>query len=82
MLVEGFLQVVLGIVGGLVELLPEASDLGLTGTLGTFFGYAKGFDSFVPVSELVVVLGAWLAVQVGILAYGVLRTIWGWIPFV
>lgn len=82
MIVEGFLLQILNTIGAVVELLPEAGDLGLEGSLGTFIGYAKGFDAFVPVSEVVVVIGVWLTVQVGILAYSVLRTIWSWIPFV
>jgi len=64
-----------------VELLPDAGALGLDSTSGIWYGYTA-LNTWLPLSEVMSMLAAYLAVMGLIYGYLALRTVRNWLPFV
>lgn len=81
MIVDAIAGFLLGAVSALVSLLPTGDPIGLSSASGIWIGYAQ-LNTFLPLTELVAGLGAWLAVNIGIMAYLAARQVRTWLPFV
>lgn len=81
MITDAVLTVLLALMSFVVGFLPDGDPLGLSSASGLWIGYAQ-LNTFLPLTELLAMFGAYLGVQVALYAYGVLRAVRNWLPFV
>lgn len=67
---------------GIAGLLPEGAPLGIGAAMSSGVSLAMGFDASLPIHELVALLGVVVGAEALILAYGVVKTVYAWIPIV
>ena len=81
MITDALLGVLLSGMEFIVSLLPTGDPIGLAGADGIWRGYAQ-FNTFLPLTEILVAIGIIVTVHAGILAYSAVRTVRDWLPFV
>jgi hypothetical protein len=75
------LEAGVNLVHGVIDLLPDAAQLDLSG-LGGFVGIMMALNTGLPVAEAVGLFGVWLTVMGGIVAYRIAKEVMEWLPFV
>jgi len=80
-IVDAFLGFLIDAMTAIVELLPDADALGLDGASGIWYGYAA-LNGWLPLTELMAMLAAYLTIMGAIYAYLALRAVRNWLPFV
>jgi hypothetical protein len=82
MIVEWFVDFVLGLVRGLLDLLPEVgSGLGLP-DLSPALDVIGSMNALLPMDALFAALAVLLSVEAGLFLFGLLRQVWRFVPFV
>lgn len=81
MIIDAILGFLIEVMTAVVDLLPDGDPLGLSEVEGIWIGYAQ-LNSFLPLTEVLGMLAAYVAVVGAIYAYLVLRAIRNWLPFV
>lgn len=81
MIFDAILGFLIDVMSAVVDLLPDGDPLGLDSASGLWIGYAQ-LNTFLPLTELLAMLAAYLTVVGAIYAYLVLRAIRNWLPFI
>lgn len=80
MIVEAILTALIAVAMAVFDLLPDADPLDLTGFSGIWHGYAF-LNGFLPLTELMVCLGAFIAFHVTLYAAAGVVYVWRLLPF-
>lgn len=81
MITDAVLSALLAAMSAVVGLLPDADPLGLSSASGIWTGYAQ-LNTWLPLTEVLALIGTYLTIHVAIYAYLALRAIRNWLPFV
>lgn len=80
MIVEAILTAIVAVAMAVFELLPDADPLDLTEFSGIWYGYSF-LNGFLPITELMVCVGAMLAFHVALYAAAGVVYVWRLLPF-
>lgn len=81
MIFDAILGFLIEVMTAVVELLPDGDPLGLAEAEGIWIGYAQ-LNSWLPLTELMAMVGTYIAVLGLIYGYLLLRAIRNWLPFI
>ncbi len=83
MIIEGILNLIKGALLWFINLIPapESIEVSISGIANTFVEIVQGVAYILPIGDIMIMLGIWLAINTFTIGWRLIQRIWDALPF-